>query len=386
MGRFMYTGPVRNSYLANDDPTKKFGTQKEASEYAAQLAIQKNKRVPSLDTASLGKIGDGRVPIRDLASPGTPVGQTEAGKAAFGYEQEQEEARQQEEQQRIKMQGIQQFADKHGNEVSKDMINLLANIGALDEGLKQVIELNAAKQIEEKTRGEREFKTDERIAGQEFKTDERIAGQEFGTDERIAEHGQKIAIEELKQEGELAKALTPKPIERKSTTTSAKMISSLGFGLTKFKTLRDKLTSGDVDIFKTTLLGEFTDPDLKDAIYQLGELHGREQSGAAISKSEWKNFEKQILNKKFLLTEKGRKAALKNIDEFVGRYFAKGEAVSQDPGWFGRYTESAGRGVEALTGEKTEIPSEVLQQAQEALNDPNAPEEVKARARQILGE
>lgn len=390
MGRFMYTGPVPKEYWANQDPSKRFQNQKDADEYAAQLAIQKHRQpsrhTPSLDTASLGKIGDGRMPIRDLAAPGTPIGQTDAGKAAFGYEEEQEKARQQEEMNELKKRGLQEFADKHGTEVSKDMINLLANIGALDEGLKQVIELNAARQEEEEARREQEFETSERIASQEFKIGEREAEQGFEASERKAEYGQDVAIEKLKQEGEIAKAMTPKPLERKSTTTSAKMISDLGFGLTKFKTLREKVVSGDVDIFKTTLLGEFIDPELKDAIYQLGELHGREQSGAAISKSEWRNFEKQILNKKFLLTDEGRKAALKNIDEFIGRYFAKGEAVSQDPGWFGRYTESAGRGVEAVGGSHLEIPNEVLRQAQEALNDPDAPEEVKAKARQLLGQ
>lgn len=139
-------------------------------------------------------------------------------------------------------------------------------------------------------------------------------------------------------------------IERKSTTTAAKIISDTGFTLGKFQILRNLVASGDVNILKVSPLGNFTNPILKDAILQLTELHGRKQSGAAISKKEWKNFQKQILDPRFLLTKKGQQAALDNLDAFIGRNFALGEETSSDPEWFERYRESVLRGIESVTG------------------------------------
>jgi small-conductance mechanosensitive channel len=147
----------------------------------------------------LGKIGDS-TSISQLTAPGTPVGQTQAGQAAFKYEQEQEAARKEEKRKEIIAQRLQEFTSKHGNEVSKDVINLLANIGALDDAIKQVIEVNAARQKEEEALREQKFTTSERIAGQEHETGERLAEQKFDVSERKAKFGQDVEMEKLKSD------------------------------------------------------------------------------------------------------------------------------------------------------------------------------------------
>lgn len=190
----------------------------------------------------------------------------------------------------------------------------------------------------------------EKQASQEFKTEERLAGEEFKKTEKEKDRQLRRSLDALKQSNSEGEG---KKYERKSTTTAAKMTSDLGFALGKLQNLRSIVETGDADILNTSILGEFTDPTLKDAILQLTEFHGREQSGAAISNSEWNNFKKQILNRKFLLTEAGRKTALANLDDFVGRYFAKGEAIANSPTWFDEYEASKKRGIEKIGGKKT---------------------------------
>lgn len=130
---------------------------------------------------------------------------------------------------------------------------------------------------------------------------------------------------------------------------SSDAITGTGFALGKLKTLYDKVNSGDADVFKTTLTGAFVDPELNDAIKQLTEFHGRKQSGAAISNKEWNNFKSQILNPKYLLTIKGRKAAVKNLEDYIGKYYSQGEKVSGDKDWYDTYLQSAKEGVDKIT-------------------------------------
>lgn len=235
---------------------------------------------------------------------------------------------------------LQQFAEKHGlrDEAQRDLINLLANIGETEEGIKQAIELSGREAGKVETLQEQDFDVEKENLLQDNRKEL----------ERLKQKGRQ-ELEQTKSQLKI-KFQQDKPLERKSTTQSAKILAENGFALENMQILRDLLKSNDVNILKTSALGNFTNPKLVNVIEQLTEIHGREASGAAISASEWKNFRKQILNKKFLLTNEGKKEALENIDRFVGRYFAKAELVSQDPDWFTNYKEARQRGVEALGG------------------------------------
>ena len=101
--------------------------------------------------------------------------------------------------------------------------------------------------------------------------------------------------------------------------------------------LKSELGKGNVDYFDVDRkTGQFKSPTVADAYTQLVEIVGRKRSGAAISDSEWSNFGKEILNKNFLLTENGKQQALKQIEDYLDRYYQAGVNVTGDEKWYGR--------------------------------------------------
>ena len=380
MGKFMYTGLTPKTYWANDDPSKKFNTQQGADEYAAQLAIQKNRSVPSLDSASTGKIGDGRQSMRELTAPGTHIGQTEAGQAAYGHAQEQEQNRQRQQKRALYTKGLQEFADKHGSEVSKDMINFLANIGALDEGLKQVIQVNATKQKEAETAqgqdyktGEREatqdYKIGEREATQDYKTGEREDTQEYKTGEREEKQNFTVLLEKLKEQGNEAR----EQLRAGKTKTNDALLKKLGGVNNAFDQLKEQheeiwLTGPGIGhVGKLNVVSAKRKAFSATRAFLLKNI-AMAFEGSKISDKDMKFYEKMVPD---VVENKAQFDAMKNsiMDLIEWRIKSVGE-TGQDPG---------------STPKTSGVPDEVLKQAQEALNDPNAPEEVKARARQIIG-
>lgn len=373
-------------YRTKLDPSRGFATQKEAEEYDAQLRVQQfRERTEAKQAAD----AEGEETFRNLTAPGalppqggvgmpqeqanlsrkpvnlpnpsqfaagTPTGSTKAGTAirdelAAGEAQKKSEA-----QFELVKKGVSQYADKYEESDPKfaDFLRVGVKTG-LFSTLKDIIEVIAEynksqrslKEIDVKQKGDIDLEGKK----QKFEAGESEKDRAFEQTESEKERIGNQVLEAMRIKGKKEIATTPKPVERKSTTTSAKIVSDVGFGLGKLQTLRGIVKGGDADVFNTTMLGEFTDPALADAILQLNEFHGREQSGAAISNSEWKNFRKQILNRKFLLTKEGKKAALDNIDDFIGRYYAKGELVAGHDGWYEEYNSAKNRGVSKLSGE-----------------------------------
>jgi hypothetical protein len=152
------------------------------------------------------------------------------------------------------------------------------------------------------------------------------------------------------------KSLADKIQEAKPmANTSASALADTGFAIGHFGVLKNLLDSDDAGILSTSMFGNFTNPKLKNTINQLKELHGRDKSGAAISKQEWSNFEKQILNRKFLLTPEGREEAKRSVEGFIGRYYNKGKALAGDDNWYDAYIKTAGQGVKRVAGNENQI-------------------------------
>ena len=101
--------------------------------------------------------------------------------------------------------------------------------------------------------------------------------------------------------------------------------------------LKSDLKSGNIDYFDVDRrTGQFKHPRVADAYGQLVEIVGRKRSGAAISKSEWTNFGKEILNKNFLLTKEGKQQAESQIEDYLDRYYSAGVNVAGDDGWYNK--------------------------------------------------
>ncbi len=179
-------------------------------------------------------------------------------------------------------------------------------------------------------------------------------------------HRGAITLQEEKQEDamELAKFKRETDLQLKSLTdkiqsakpmsnASASALADTGFAIGHFGVLNEILASNNANVFNTVrFLGNFTNPKLKNTILQLKELHGRDKSGAAISKKEWDNFEKQILNRAFLLTPEGRAEAKRSVEGFIGRYYNKGKSLVGDGDWYDAYVQTSSQGVKRVTGEE----------------------------------
>lgn len=105
--------------------------------------------------------------------------------------------------------------------------------------------------------------------------------------------------------------------------------------------MKNALEKGNIDWFDQTKIGEFKNPQMNNARNQMVEIVGRKRSGAAISDSEWGNFQNQVLNKNYLLTEEGRKEALNNIDDYLDRFYGAGVTTTGNEDWFTNYEQKA---------------------------------------------
>ena len=83
--------------------------------------------------------------------------------------------------------------------------------------------------------------------------------------------------------------------------------------------------------------GRFVDPNIDNAMRILKEVYGREQSGAAINEAEWYNFERQILDRKKLLTKAGRQVVIDNLKDFLIRFDTAGFGMTQNKEWYNEY-------------------------------------------------
>lgn len=140
---------------------------------------------------------------------------------------------------------------------------------------------------------------------------------------------------------------------------AVKKVTNSALALKSLYTLKKQLEAGNLDYFdmvKNT--GQFTNPDANNAFQQIGELFGRDQSGAAINTGEWKQFGKDILNKNFLLTPDGRRVAAENLADYMDRFFSSGQLLTGDDKWFQSYTDRAKAGRKA---------------AEETLSEPTTP-------------
>lgn len=120
--------------------------------------------------------------------------------------------------------------------------------------------------------------------------------------------------------------------------------------------MKNALENGKLDWFDQTKVGEFKNPQMNNARNQMVEIIGRKRSGAAISDSEWKNFQNQVLNKNYLLTEEGRKEALNNINDYLDRFYGAGVTTTGNEDWYNVYEAKAKKARE-LTEKKTTEPA-----------------------------
>lgn len=105
--------------------------------------------------------------------------------------------------------------------------------------------------------------------------------------------------------------------------------------------MKDAITKGNVDWFDQTIAGEIKNPKMNNARNQIVEIVGRKRSGAAISESEWKNFQNQVLNKNYLLTDAGKQEALNNLDNYLDRFYGAGVTTTGNEDWFNNYKSKA---------------------------------------------
>jgi hypothetical protein len=166
-----------------------------------------------------------------------------------------------------------------------------------------------------------------------------------------------------------AKERAERDVQRDDPMYSAEQankISQNGMAVKNLQLLRDELAAGNIqyfDIVKKT--GQFNNPKVNNAYQQVSEILGRGQSGAAIADHEWKNFGKEILNPQYLLTEQGKAVALKNLDDYIDRFYSNGELITSDQDWYQKYLARGSKGREKVseTGEKPatkEVPKSTI--------------------------
>ena len=155
---------------------------------------------------------------------------------------------------------------------------------------------------------------------------------------------------------DLADAKAKDPALKKVSVPIIKGITETGAALVRFKQLRKLLDENKVGVFERAFkFGSFTNPEVESAMSYLKNRLGRKDSGAAISATEWKVFEKLILDTKNLTSDKGRKVALAKIDQHIEDFGIFGTSLSGgDEDWFGKYQKSADTAREKVVGEGDE--------------------------------
>lgn len=157
------------------------------------------------------------------------------------------------------------------------------------------------------------------------------------------------------------------------STAESEKISKCVLGVQAATTLRQMLEKGNVDYFATGKAGEFTNPEANLAFRLLVEVHGREQSGAAINESEWKSFAAQLFNKQYLLTESGRKTLIENLINFEKKFLAVGIDMGLGEDWYQKRKERVDKAFESYQ-----------ESGGEAKNTPKSLEDYLKEVREIL--
>ena len=155
---------------------------------------------------------------------------------------------------------------------------------------------------------------------------------------------------------DLADAKAKDPALKKVSVPIIKGITETGAALVRFKQLRKLLDENKVGVFERAFkFGSFTNPEVESAMSYLKNRLGRKDSGAAISATEWKVFEKLILDTKNLTSDKGRKVALAKIDQHIEDFGIFGTSLSGgDENWFSKYQKSADTAREKVVSEGDE--------------------------------
>lgn len=135
------------------------------------------------------------------------------------------------------------------------------------------------------------------------------------------------------------------------TGTESSNLARTGMLVDKLKILRNALAANNIDIFDRTLFGAFKNPEIKTAMDLAQEITGREQSGAVIGAKEWDRFGSELVSRKNLLTENGRKAALNNLDDFIRRELQQGKNLTANKDWYQQYTKESTEMAGKLGGE-----------------------------------
>jgi hypothetical protein len=156
--------------------------------------------------------------------------------------------------------------------------------------------------------------------------------------------------------GTRAREETQREVQREQPMFSAEQankVSQSAQALKNMQRIREALVNGNIDFFdRVPITGQFKNPKIANSSLQINEIVARGASGAAINKDEWKKFDKETLNRQFLLTEQGRKTALENLDDYIDRFYSNGELITADPEWYDKYNVRGKKGREKVSGDK----------------------------------
>lgn len=200
-----------------------------------------------------------------------------------------------------------------------------------------------------------------------------VAGETISaqTDPKVEQKYKLIAPEAATEEATTkTKEITKRDIQAENPILSENQGNALQDSYSAVKYLnqmKSALESGNLDWFDQTKVGEFKNPKMNNARNQMVEIVGRKRSGAAISDSEWKNFQNQVLNKNYLLTEEGRKEALNNINDYLDRFYGAGVTTTGNEDWYNVYEAKAKKARE-LTEKKTTEPAAGTTPTQSAID------------------
>jgi len=130
--------------------------------------------------------------------------------------------------------------------------------------------------------------------------------------------------------------------------TEAQLIAKTGLMVDKMMKIKNAIASGDINAIDRTIAGAWTKADFDAAMAVVDEIYSRDQSGAAIARSELNKFRSQIVDIKKLLTKEGKAAVVRNLDDMLTRYLTIGKGVTTNENWFQDYQKSGAEMLGAL--------------------------------------
>ena len=120
-------------------------------------------------------------------------------------------------------------------------------------------------------------------------------------------------------------------------------LSYAGMAMGQFSKMKQLIDSGDAKFYERGALGSFTNPEFKKTLDFLSNYIGRQDSGAAINKDEWKTFKNLIADRNLMMTPEGRQQVSNLLGEYIGRTYNMG--VFQTKGnenWYDDYEVMSG--------------------------------------------